>query len=283
MLKMKNVKKNYPNFTLDCTLEVMSGYITGLIGQNGSGKTTAFKSALDLISTDGGSIEILGKNISDITIKDKEKIGAALSDSGFSGYLTIQTLLPILTSFYEEFDQDYFLNQCRRLQLPEQKEIKEFSTGMKAKLKVLVALSHNASLLILDEPTAGLDVIARDEILTLLREFMEQSEHHSILISSHISSDLEGLCDDLYMIHNGSIIFHEETDCLLSNYAILKISTEQLQTIDQQYLMKIKKEPFGYCCLTNEKQFYLDNYPDIVIENGNIDELITMMIRGEDL
>lgn len=283
MLKMKQVKKNYPNFTLDCTLEVMPGYITGLIGQNGSGKTTAFKAALNLISTDGGSIEILDKNISEITPKDKEKIGVAFSDSGFSGYLTIETLLPILSTFYEEFDQDYFLNQCRRLQLPEQKEITEFSTGMKAKLKVLVALSHNASLLILDEPTAGLDVIARDEILTLLREFMEQSENHSILISSHISSDLEGLCDDLYMIHDGSIIFHEETDCLLSNYAILKISAEKLQNIDQRYLIKIKKEPFGYRCLTDEKQFYLDNYPDIVIENGNIDELITIMIRGEDL
>ncbi|MDO4170360.1 MAG: ABC transporter ATP-binding protein [Lachnospiraceae bacterium] len=283
MLKMKQVKKNYPNFTLDCTLEVLPGYITGLIGQNGSGKTTAFKAALNLISTDGGSIEILDKNISEITPKDKEKIGVAFSDSGFSGYLTIETLLPILSTFYEEFDQDYFLNQCRRLQLPEQKEIKEFSTGMKAKLKVLVALSHNASLLILDEPTAGLDVIARDEILTLLREFMEQSENHSILISSHISSDLEGLCDDLYMIHDGSIIFHEETDCLLSNYAILKISAEKLQNIDQRYLIKIKKEPFGYRCLTDEKQFYLDNYPDIVIENGNIDELITIMIRGEDL
>lgn len=283
MLKMKQVKKNYPNFTLDCTLEVMPGYITGLIGQNGSGKTTAFKAALSLISTDGGSIEILDKNISEITPKDKEKIGVAFSDSGFSGYLTIETLLPILSTFYEEFDQDYFLNQCRRLQLPEQKEIQEFSTGMKAKLKVLVALSHNASLLILDEPTAGLDVIARDNILTLLREFMEQSENHSILISSHISSDLEGLCDDLYMIHDGSIIFHEETDCLLSNYAILKISAEKLQNIDQRYLIKVKKEPFGYRCLTDEKQFYLDNYPDIVIENGNIDELITMMIRGEDL
>ncbi len=283
MLKMNNVKKKYPNFTLNCTLEVKPGYITGLIGQNGSGKTTAFKSALNLISTDGGSIEILGKNLEDIKSEDKENFGIVLSDSGFSGYLSINDLAPVLKSFYKNFDKTYFFKQCQRFALPKQKKIKEFSTGMKAKLKLLIALSHKASFLILDEPTAGLDVIARDEILDLLREFMEQDENRSILISSHISSDLEGLCDDLYMIHEGQIIFHEETDILLSDYAILKISKEKLHKIDQQYILKIKEENFGYSCLTKEKQFYLDNYPDIVIENGNIDELIMMMIRGEDL
>lgn len=283
MLKMNHVKKNYPNFTLNCTLEVKPGYITGLIGQNGSGKTTAFKSALNLISTDDGTIEILGKNLADIKSKDKENLGIVLSDSGFSGYLSIKDLVPILKNFYQKFNTDYFLKQCQRFALPPQKKIKEFSTGMKAKLKLLIAISHEASFLILDEPTAGLDVIARDEILNLLREFMEQNENRSILISSHISSDLEGLCDDFYMIHDGEIIFHEETDILLSDYAILKISKEKLHEIDQHYILKIKEETFGYSCLTKEKQFYLDNYPDVVVENGTIDELITMMIRGEDL
>ncbi|MDY2725821.1 MAG: ABC transporter ATP-binding protein, partial [Anaerostipes faecalis] len=147
----------------------------------------------------------------------------------------------------------------------------------------IIALSHHASLLILDEPTAGLDVIARDEILNLLRVFMEENEENGILISSHISSDLEGLCDDLYMIHEGNIIFHEDTDKLLSEYAVLKVSKEKLHQIDQQYILKIQKEAFGYCCLTNEKQYYLDNYPDIIIENGTIDELMMIMIRGEEL
>lgn len=280
---MNHVKKNYPNFTLNCTLEVKPGYITGLIGQNGSGKTTAFKSALNLISTDGGTIEIFGKNLADIKPEDKENLGIVLSDSGFSGYLSIKDLVPILKNFYKKFNKDYFLKQCQQFALPQQKKIKEFSTGMKAKLKLLIAISHGASFLILDEPTAGLDVIARDEILDLLREFMEQNENRSILISSHISSDLEGLCDDLYMIHDGKIIFREETDILLSDYAILKVSKEKLHKIDQQYILKVKKETFGYSCLTKEKQFYLDNYPDIIVENGNIDELITMMIRGEDL
>lgn len=132
----------------------------------------------------------------------------------------------------------------------------------------------------MDEPTAGLDVIARDELLDLLRSFMEQDEERSILISSHISSDLESLCDDLYMIHDGKIVLHEDTDVLLSDYALLKVNAEQYETLEKQYILKVKKESFGYCCLTDQKQFYLDNYPQIVIENGTIDNVITMMIRG---
>ena len=132
----------------------------------------------------------------------------------------------------------------------------------------------------MDEPTAGLDVIARDELLDLLRSFMEQDEERSILISSHISSDLESLCDDLYMIHDGKIVLHEDTDVLLSDYALLKVNAEQYETLEKQYILKVKKESFGYCCLTDQKQFYLDNSPQIVIENGTIDNVITMMIRG---
>ena len=151
---------------------------------------------------------------------------------------------------------------------------------MKAKLKVLVAMSHQAKLLILDEPTAGLDVIARDELLDLMREYMESGER-SILISSHISSDLEGLCDDIYMIHGGRIIMHEETDRLLGDYGVLKVTEAQYDKLDKRYILKRKKENFGYSCLTDEKQYYLDNYRGITVEKGNIDEVITMMIRGE--
>ena len=176
-----------------------------------------------MISTDGGNITILGKDRKDFTAKDKEELGVVLSDSGFSGYLKIKDIIPILQNMYSKFDKSLFIEQVRKFQLPMNKQIKEFSTGMKAKLKVLVAISHNAKLLILDEPTAGLDAIARDELLEMLREFLEKDEERSILISSHISSDLESLCDDLYMIHDGKIILHEDTDVLLSDYALLKV------------------------------------------------------------
>ena len=280
MLKIQHLKKNYDKFSLDCSLELMPGCVTGLIGQNGAGKSTTFKAILGLISTDGGNITILGKDMKDFTAKDKENLGVVLSDSGFSGYLKIKDIIPILQNMYSKFDKSLFIEQVQKFQLPMNKQIKEFSTGMKAKLKVLVAISHNAKLLILDEPTAGLDVIAREELLEMLREFLEKDEERSILISSHISSDLESLCDDLYMIHDGRIILHEDTDVLLSDYALLKVDADQYDKLDKQFILRSKKEIYGYSCLTNQKQYYIENYPKIAIEKGTIDEVITMMIRG---
>lgn len=281
MLKIEHLKKDYGNFRLDCSLEVMPGCVTGLIGQNGAGKSTTFKAVLGLISIDSGSITLLGKNLQNFTAEDREALGVVLSDSGFSGYLTIKDIIPVLKNLYRNFDYPFFLEQAQKFRLPLDKKIKDFSTGMKAKLKVLAAVSHNAKLLILDEPTSGLDVIARDELLEMLRVFMEGDEERSILISSHISSDLETLCDDIYMIHEGKVILHEDTDVLLSDYALLKVDEEQFQKLDKQYILRYKKESFGYSCLTNQKQFYMDNYPKIVIEKGTIDEVITMMIRGQ--
>lgn len=150
MLKMTSVKKQYNDFTLDCTLEIKSGYVTGLVGRNGAGKTTAFKSVLGLISTDGGEIEVFGKNLSDLKTKEKEKIGVMLSDSGFSGELKIKDIIPVLTSLYSQFDKGEFLKKCKQMKLPLDKKIKEFSTGMKARLKLIIAVTHNADLLILD-------------------------------------------------------------------------------------------------------------------------------------
>ena len=281
MLKIEHLKKHYDNFSLDCSLEVRPGCVTGLIGQNGAGKSTSFKAVLGLISSDSGSITILGKDLREFTPKDRENLGVVLSDSGFSGYLTVKDIIPISKNLYKNFDASFFAEQLRRFRLPPDKKIKDFSTGMKAKLKILVAVSHHAKLLILDEPTAGLDVIARDELLELLREFMEQDEERSILISSHISSDLESLCDDIYMIHDGSMILHEDTDVLLSDYALLKVDEDQFAKLDKQFVLRSKKESYGYRCLTDQKQYYMENYPKIVIERGTIDEVITMMIRGQ--
>ena len=132
---------------------------------------------------------------------------------------------------------------------------------MKGKLKILAAISHRADFLFLDEPTAGLDVTARDELLDILREYMEEKENRSILISSHISTDLEGLCDDLYMIQDGRIVLHEDTDVLLGDYALLKVTEEQYRTLEKRYLQKKMKQSYGYSCLTSQKQFYLENYP----------------------
>lgn len=153
---------------------------------------------------------------------------------------------------------------------------------MRAKLKLLVALSHEAKLLILDEPTAGLDVVARDELLDMLRDYME-IPNRGILISSHIAEDLEGLCDDIYMLEQGEVILHEDTDVLLHEYGILKVTEEQYAAMDKSYIVRQKKEVWGWQLLTDQKQYYQENARDLAIEKGGIDEVILMLTKGEQL
>lgn len=282
MLKIEHIQKNYGNFKLNCTMEVHAGQITGLIGQNGAGKSTTFKAALNLIRLDSGSIFFQGRNIRDMTAADKSQIGTALSDAGFSNWFQIKDIVSILAQMYPDFDRQAFMEACKKFDLPVNKRLQDFSRGMKAKLKILTALSHDSRLLILDEPTAGLDVIVRDELLTLLREYMEKDEKRCILISSHISSDLEGLCDDIYMIHHGEIILHEDTDVLLGDYGLIKASPEQYAALDKGYLLRTLEDSYGYRCLTNHRQFYQDNYPHLAVERGSIDETILMMTKGKE-
>ena len=283
MLKLTNLTKKYQGFTLNCSLEVRPGTITGFIGANGAGKSTTFKAILGLISHEGGEIELFGNKREAPTVEDKQRIGAVLAESCFSGELNVNDVARILDAFYPAFDKELFKDKARELSLPMDKRIRDFSTGMKAKLRVLGAICHKAELLILDEPTAGLDVLARDQILDLLREYVEEDENRSILISSHISGDLEQLCDDFYMIDNGKIICHEETDRLLSDYAVLKVSDKDLETLDKSYILRRRKEGFGWSLLTDQKRYYAENCPGMVVERITRDEYIMMMLKGETL
>lgn len=280
MLKFEGVKKHYKDFELDLTMEVPEGYVTGLIGANGAGKSTAFKAALGLIRPDEGAVEVFGINAQELAPQDKERIGVVLADSGFSGYLCVKDIIAMLESMYHKFQKEDFLEMCKKYQVPLDKKIKEFSTGMKRKLQIAAAVSHGADILLLDEPTAGLDVMARDDMLEILREYME-TPGRSILISSHISTDLEGLCDDIYMIDEGRILLHEETDKLLDQYGLLKVKEDQYEALDKEYILAHKKEEYGYSCLTNERQYYQENYPDIAVEKGHIDDVIVLMKRGQ--
>ena len=280
MITMKNVSKTYGNFQMDLSMEIPSGQITGLVGKNGAGKSTAIKLILGLTEAESGEISVLGKDIHQLCMKEKAEIGASLADSGFSTYLNIVDVQKILAKMYPNFDRDYFERGCRELRLPEKKRIREYSTGMRAKLRVLTALSHHARLLIMDEPTTGLDVEARNYILDMLRAYMAEDEERSILITSHIASDLERLCDDIYLIHDGTLMLHEDTDVILEQYGVLKVSEDQFANLDQEYLLKTQKTSYGYACFTNHKDYYQENYPGIIVENGNIDELILMMTGG---
>ncbi|OUN33803.1 ATP-binding cassette domain-containing protein [Lachnoclostridium sp. An76] len=283
MLEINGLVKHYGDFTLNCTMKVEPGRITGLVGENGAGKSTTFKAVLGLITYDAGDVALLGKAPSELTEEEKQKIGVTLAESGFSGYLKVKDVVPVLAALYPAFDREKFLGLCRKFGIPLDKYIREFSTGMKAKLKVLAAVTHRAEFLLMDEPTTGLDVMAREGILDIFREYMEEDENRSILISSHISSDLEGLCDDIYMIHNGEIVFHEETDVMLNEYGLIKADDTQYRKLDKEYILRVRRESFGYSCLTDQKQYYLENYPDVVVEKGSLDEVITMIIGGEKL
>lgn len=281
MLKLKDVEKKYADFSLNCSLAVEPGQIIGLVGRNGAGKSTTFKIALGLLSYQAGEVSLLGKPLEELNEEDRQRLGVSLSEAGFSEYLAIQDIVPMLNTFYRQFQKEFFLQKCADFQLPLKKAIKDFSTGMKARLKILIAVSHQASLLILDEPTAGLDVVAREEILSLLQEYMEQDETRSILISSHISKDLEQLCDALYFIDQGTIILREDTDVLLDEYGLLKMTEEQYEQIEKDYLIAVKKTGFGYQVLTKQRQFYLENYPEIVLEKTSVDEIILMIMGGK--
>ena len=277
---MQKVRKKYGDFEFDMSMEIPEGRITGLVGKNGAGKSTAIKLMLGLTKPDSGNISVLGSDGKELTPAVKQKIGVSLAESGFSSQLCIEDMKQILSKMYREFDRQLFTKQCEKMKLPEKKKMKDFSTGMKAKLKVLTALTHNADLLILDEPTAGLDIEARNEILDLLREYVTNNEKSSILITSHIATDLESLCDDIYLIHDGKMIIHEDTDVILEQYGVLKVSEEQYGKLDQKAILKSRRESYGYACFTSDRKFYQENYPGIVVEKGGIDELILMMTGG---
>ena len=283
MLQIQHLKKTYPGFSLDVDLEIKPGRIVGLIGANGAGKSTIFKSILGLIRPDGGDIRLLGKSPREMTVKDREQIGTVLSEAGFSGYLTTADVRKIMKAMYPSFAESIFAQKTRVPGLEPSKQIKDLSTGLKARLKVLCALSHRPKILLLDEPTAGLDVVARDEVYTMIRDYMAEDESRAVLISSHISADLEKLCDEFYMIDAGSLVLHESVDTLFSEYAVLKVTEEQYRQLDQTYLLRRIREPFGYTCLTSQRAFYLENAPGLTIERAGLDELITLMIKGEEI
>ena len=278
MLEIKGVKKSYGEFQLDCSLNVEKGRITGLVGENGAGKSTVFKAVLGLISYDGGEIKILGKKPQELNEKEKEQMGVVLAEAGFSGYLKGKDVEAVLAKLYPKFEEDKFLQMCERYQIPLDKFLKEYSTGMKAKLNLIIALTHQADFLMLDEPTAGLDVGAREGMLDILRTYMEEEPERSILISSHISSDLEHLCDDIYVIHKGKIVLHEEMDRILEKYAMLKVSEEQYQDIlEKERLIKEEIERVEHVNVGASKpvQELLEQYGSTPLTSGStLGELI---------
>ena len=244
-LEIKNLCKSYGGFSLDnLSLTLPCGCIMGLIGENGAGKSTTIRLILDMISKDSGSITVLGRDNKDNFCLTKEDIGVVLDEVGISECLTAKQVGKIMKGIFRNWDEGAYEGYLKKLSVPDNKRFKEFSRGMKMKLGIAVALSHNARLLILDEATSGLDPVARDEVIDMLNEFT-RDENHSVLISSHIVSDLEKICDYIAFLHKGSLLLCEEKDRLKEDYGIIRCTADELYGIEPSAVIGKRESAYG--------------------------------------
>lgn len=244
-LEIRNLTKSYPGFTLDnLNLMLPSGCIMGLIGENGAGKSTTIKLILDMIHKDSGSITILGKDNGDNIELTKEDIGVVMDEVGIPECLTVKQVGNVMKHTFQNWDNAEYARLVQKLALPDKKQFKEFSRGMKMKLGIAIALSHNAKLLILDETTSGLDPVVRDEVVEMFSDFT-RDESHSILISSHIVSDLEKLCDYIAFLHKGKLLLCEEKDQLLAKYGLIHCTADELQTLPSDAVKYKRENTYG--------------------------------------
>lgn len=280
-LEIHELTKKYEDFTLDhISFQVPSGSIVGLIGENGAGKTSTINAVLGLIKKDSGEIEILGENADNLGSPIKEEIGVVFDGSNFSEELTPVKLNKVLRDVYSSWDQALFSKLLEQMEVPLFKKIKTFSKGMKMKLSIAVALAHHPRLLILDEATSGLDPVMRDDILDMFLDFV-QDEEHSILVSSHITSDLEKVADYIVFIHKGKIIFAKSKDELLENYGIIKCGREQFEALDEEDQITYRRLDYEWQVLTADRNRAQKKYPKALVIPATIDEIMLLYVKGE--
>ncbi|MDU0945115.1 ABC transporter ATP-binding protein [Anaerococcus obesiensis] len=276
ILKIKGLKKSLNDFYLGpLDLNIKRGSIVGYIGENGAGKSTTIKLILGDMKKDSGEIYIFGKKIEDLTEDEKKKIAFVFEDFFFPQELNIKEVEKFHSMYYGNFwEKETFNKLLKRFKLPEKKKISTFSRGMKMKLSLILALSHKAELLILDEATSGLDPVARDDILDILLEFI-QDENKSIMISSHILSDLEKIADEIAFLHRGKLIFVENKDKLKEDYGLVSLSKEEFESIDKNSIIAVRDYKFGKECLV-KKELIPQN---LEVENVSIEEIMVYMIK----
>ncbi len=278
IIEIKNLKKVYDNFTLgEINLSIESGKVIGLIGENGAGKTSLIKSILNIIKIEG---EIKLFNSNNLNEDTKENVGIVLDNAFFPENLSPKDIETILKSIYKNWDTQVFQDYIKRFNLDYKKTIKNMSKGMKKKLEIACALSHHPNLLILDEPTSGLDPVVRSEVLDLFQEFME-SDSHTILISSHITSDLERIADQIILIDKGKILLNEDKDEIINRYGILKCSLEEFDKINSEDIINYKKTKYSYEILIKDKNKIEKKYKDYIIDKISLDELLLLITKGE--
>ena len=281
VLKLENVTKRYPDFTLDnVSFSVPKGCICGFIGQNGAGKTTTIQLILDIIKKDGGTIEVMGQSMEENGVALKEEIGVVYDEMGFHEFMTPNEINTMMKHIYKNWQQDAFFDYLKRFSLPRNKRCGAFSRGMRMKLQIAVALSHNAQLLIMDEPTSGLDPIVRNEMLQIFQEFV-MDENHTILLSSHITGDLERIADMVVFIDHGKIVLSGNKDEILETHGLIKCKKEEVECIDKEDIISVRKSGFGAEVLVANKEKCSKKYEKMVMENIALEDIMIFYVNRE--
>ena len=278
VIEVKNVTKDYGDFKIDnISFAVPEGSVCGFIGQNGAGKTTTIKAILDVINVDAGEIFVFGQDVKIDSARLREDIGVVFDEMGFHEFMTGKDINIMMKNIYKNWDENVFFEYLKNFSLPSKKPCGDFSRGMRMKLQIAVALSHNAKLLIMDEPTSGLDPIVRNEMLQIFREYVIE-EDHTILLSSHITGDLEKLADEVVFINGGRIVLAGNKDEILEKHGLLKCKKDELRDISDELIVHTEVETFGVTVLVNDKNACAKLYPQMVIEQASLEDIMLFYV-----
>lgn len=283
ILELQNLSKSYvkSGFTLDqISFSLPYGSILGFVGENGAGKTTTIGCILNTVRKDGGTVKLFGKEMSDEDTDVREKIGVVYDGDNFPGFWTARQLSKVMEGLFKNWDQVLFQKYLEDFQLPPKQKIKCYSKGMSMKLAIAAALSHHPELLILDEATSGLDPVMRDDMLDIFLEFV-QEEHHSILLSSHITSDLEKVADYIVFIHKGRLVLTAPKDDLVYRYAVMRCRESQFQAVDREDVLAYRKRDMQIDVLVADGREAQRKYKDMVVDHTSVDEIMLLLAKGE--
>lgn len=282
IIEIKNLKKKYDDkFELgEIDITIPKGVIVGLIGENGSGKTTLIKLMLNIIKSDNGEIKIFGKDNKRKEKEIKEDIGVVLDNMFFPELLNAKDINNSMKDIYKNWDSKLYFSYLKEFDLPDNKSLKSMSKGMRKKLEIATALAHKPKLLILDEPTSGLDPVIRNEVLDIFQKFIEDEEH-GVLLSTHITSDLEHIADEIIFIDKGKKVLQKSRDEIIDNYGILKCDIDYFSNIDKKDIITYKKTKYAYEILVDDKEKTSKKYPSCVIDKITLENLMVLVIKGE--
>ena len=282
IIEIKNLKKKYDDkFEIgEIDITIPKGVIVGLIGENGAGKTTLIKLMLNIIKSDNGEIKIFGKDNKRKEKEIKEDIGLVLDNMFFPELLNAKDINNSMKDIYKNWDSKLYFSYLKEFDLPDNKSLKSMSKGMRKKLEIATALAHKPKLLILDEPTSGLDPVIRNEVLDIFQKFIEDEEH-GVLLSTHITSDLEHIADEIIFIDKGKKVLQKSRDEIIDNYGILKCDIDYFSNIDKKDIITYKKTKYAYEILVDDKEKTSKKYPSCVIDKITLEDLMVLVIKGE--